>query len=172
MGVRLLKYWVWLGLACFSLHVHSGEILSSVALHNPGTGTYYIEGQFGHLQPIKLLVDTGSSFSTIDKKTLTALKASGDATFIRNQSGILADGTKIEVPLYRIKKLALGDICMVEDVEVAVFPNGRRHILGLNVLAKLTPFSFSLEPPRLTLAGCTPPSMNIVKKEPSLASTP
>ncbi len=172
MGVRLTNYLIWLGLACFSLYAHSGEILSSVALHNPGTGTYYIQGQFGHLQPINLLVDTGSSFSTIDEKTLAELQASGDATFIRNQSGILADGTKIEVPLYRIKKLALGNVCMVEDVEVAVFPNGRRHILGLNVLAKLTPFSFSLEPPRLTLAGCNPPALNIVKKEPSLASTP
>lgn len=167
-----MRYWIWAGFMIFSLHGQGGELSPSIALHNPGTGTYYVQGQYGQLAPINLLVDTGSSFSTIDEKTLEALESTGDATFVRSQHGILADGSKIEVPLYRIKNLSLGKVCLVKDIEVAVFPHSRRHILGLNVLAKLSPFSFSLEPPRLTLAGCDLGKLNVVEKEPSLASTP
>jgi len=146
----------------------------SVPLIDQGTGTLYVEGKVGKLEPVRFLVDTGSSYSTINQDLLDQLKQQGEIEFLRSQAGNLADGTRISVPLYRLRQLRIGDSCTINDIEVAVFPNNRRVILGLNVLGRLNPFAVSLHPPQLTLVGCdllrknvsTPPG------KPSLAVVP
>ncbi|MGH8550993.1 MAG: retroviral-like aspartic protease family protein [Methylococcales bacterium] len=101
-----------------------------------------------------LLVDTGSGYSTISQDTLKALQESGEAIFLRKMQGIMADGSHHWVSVYRIAGLNIGGNCQVKNIEVAVFPNGGREILGLSALGKVSPFTFSIEPPRLSLSNC------------------
>jgi len=82
------------------------------------------------------------------------LQSSGDATYLKDLKGILADGTEKIVPVYRLNKLSLGDSCEIYNVEAAVFPGKTRHILGLNTLKKTGAFTFSFEPPALQLNTC------------------
>lgn len=68
--------------------------------------------------------------------------------------GRLADGSELEVPVYSIDAISIGDACWLRDVEAAVFPGNTRPILGLNVLQRAAPFIFSFEPPRPVLSHC------------------
>jgi len=56
-----------------------------------------------------------------------------------------------------VSSLRLGPSCWVHDIEAAIFPAGSRTILGMNVLLRLAPFTFSAEPARLGLAHCQGP---------------
>jgi len=42
----------------------------------------------------------------------------------------------------------------VRDVEVAVIPGNVRPILGMSILSRLSPFTFSAEPAEIGLAQC------------------
>ena len=66
----------------------------------------------------------------------------------------MADSSRFTAKIYRLRSLTLGSGCVIRDVEVAVFPNATRPILGLSALQKLTPFIFSINPPVLALSNC------------------
>jgi len=111
----------------------------------------------GHIEgsgDSSFLVDTGSGYSTISETTLAQLKQSGHAEYVKRLEGILANGATMIVPVYRITRVVLAEICVIRDVEVAVFPQGTRQILGLSALSKLMPVTFALNPPSLTLSNC------------------
>jgi hypothetical protein len=61
----------------------------------------------------------------------------------------------MNVPVYAIEALSIGNGCWLNNVEAAVFPGKTRAILGLNALQRAAPFIFSFEPPRLVLSNCT-----------------
>ncbi|HBS25562.1 MAG TPA: hypothetical protein DD827_00280 [Gammaproteobacteria bacterium] len=46
--------------------------------------------------------------------------------------------------------------CVLEDIEVAETPPNAKNLLGLSVLRKAAPFTFSLEPAELQLSNCNP----------------
>jgi len=127
----------------------------SVGLKTIGTDTYYVEGQFEGVDATTLLVDTGSGYSTINQDTLSQLKQTGNAVYLKKVEGIMADGSRMVVPIYRISGVSLGGKCIIRNIEAAVFPAGSRQILGLSALRKVTPFVFSLDPPSLILSNCT-----------------
>jgi len=58
------------------------------------------------------------------------------------------------VPVYVIRSLTIGENCRLRNVEAAVFPGATRQILGLSALKKAAPFTFSFDPPHLTLSNC------------------
>ena len=126
----------------------------SVGLKTIGTDTYYVDGQFEGVSATALLVDTGSGYSTINQETLHQLKETGNAVYLKKVEGIMADGSRMVVPIYRISGVSLGGKCVIRNIEAAVFPAGSRQILGLSALRKVTPFVFSLDPPTLTLSNC------------------
>ena len=68
--------------------------------------------------------------------------------------GRLANGSEINVPVYLLEAVSIGENCWLTDVEAAVFPGNTRPILGLNALQRTAPFIFSFEPPRLQLSNC------------------
>jgi hypothetical protein len=72
---------------------------------------------------------------------------------------VMADGSETVVSVYRLATLKLGNNCIIQDVEAAVMPGATPNILGLNALKKAAPFSMSLSPPTLTLAGCVADSV-------------
>jgi hypothetical protein len=91
---------------------------------------------------------------TINQDTLDQLYERGLASYERDLIGVLADGSELRVPIYRITRLNLGANCVLENVEAALF-KAKRQILGLNVLNRAAPFIFSVDPPELVLSHCT-----------------
>ncbi|MEN8130652.1 MAG: retroviral-like aspartic protease family protein [Pseudomonadota bacterium] len=128
--------------------------VTRVPMHSAGTATYYVQGKIEGYGEIKLLVDTGSGYSAISEDTLDVLRGKGAATYLRELNGIMADGSLRVVPVYLISGINLGGKCMIRSVEVAVFPDDTRPILGLSALKKVAPFVFSLDPPNLLLSRC------------------
>lgn len=125
-----------------------------VPLHEKGAATYYVNGHIDGFGNTEFMVDTGSGFTTINEHTLSILKAEGKAEYSRKLRGILADGSEKVVAVYRISSLSLGEKCILHDIEAAIFPGKTRQILGLNALRKTGEFTFSFEPPALSLSQC------------------
>ncbi len=116
--------------------------------------TFYIAGEITGLGAVDFLVDTGSSYNTIDENSLVALQQQGRVSFVKHLMGTLANGDRTRVAVYRIDAIRLGDDCELRDIEAAVFPGHTRHILGLSGLRKVGNFTFSFDPPQLTLSSC------------------
>lgn len=131
-----------------------GPTFTPVALQRHDAGTFYIDGAIAGYGELRLLVDTGSSYLVLNEKILAPLKAAGGAHYTRNLEGMMADGSSRIIPLYRIDSLRLGENCWVHDVEAAVIPGAVRPILGMNILSRLSPFTFSADPPELGVQQC------------------
>ena len=150
-----------LGVLCFVciLPAFGQEFDTRVPIKNRGASTYYVDGHIEGFGRASLLVDTGSGYATINEETLAVLKAKGQTRFVKELRGVMADGSQKIVPVYRIGSINLGGNCVINDVEVAVFPSKTRLILGLSALRKVSPFIFSMEePPSLLLSNCQPTS--------------
>ena len=123
-------------------------------MHQKSAQTYYVEGRIGGLAPDEFMVDTGSSYTTINEHTLEQLLALEVANYVRDLTGVLANGDELLVPVYRVTNLRVGESCLLSDIEVAVFPGRTRQILGLSTLRLASPFLFSIEPPERRLSNC------------------
>jgi gag-polyprotein putative aspartyl protease len=129
-----------------------------VPLHSVGTATYYVGGDIEGYGSTQLLIDTGSSYSTISEQTLDILVAKGTARYVKTLQGTLANGKVMTVPVYLVSGINIGGNCFIREIEVAVFPARMRPVLGLSALRKVAPFVFSLNPPNLALSHCDTPS--------------
>ena len=156
---RLVKVWLIGLLVCSSAFADSTT--QQISLKTIGTNTYYVDGHIEGSGDSSFLVDTGSGYSTISETTLAQLKQSGHAEYVKRLEGVLANGATMIVPVYRITQVVLAEKCVIRDVEVAVFPEGTRQILGLSVLSKLMPVTFALNPPTLTLSNCMGRSVSV-----------
>ena len=125
-----------------------------VTLDKRPAGTFYTGGSIQGYGKLDMLVDTGSSVLVIDQNILNQLLAAGQARYSHDLGGMMADGSQRQVPVYRLGALRIGENCWVRDVDAAVFPAGSRAILGMNVLSRLAPFTFSADPPQLRLNQC------------------
>ncbi len=126
----------------------------SVPMHLKSAKTYYVSGRIAGVEPSEFMVDTGSSYTTINEATLGRLQANGETRYLRNLVAILANGNEVVVPLYQVSNIEVGGSCILNDVVVAVFPAKTRQILGLSALTKASPFQFSVSPPELRLSNC------------------
>ena len=133
----------------------AAEFDSYIPMREKGATTYYVDGEIYGVGPVDFMVDTGSGYMTINEETLAILQQTGGATYVRELSGVLADGSTKNVPMYRIAQVRIGAACTLHDVEAAVFPGNTRQILGLNALRQAAPFIFSMNPPQLVLSHCT-----------------
>ena len=143
----------------------AGEFATRVPMSSGGAATFYVQGQLGDLETTSFMVDTGSGYMTINQASLDQLHERNLARYERDLIGVLADGTELRVPIYRISRLELGAGCVLEDVEAALFP-AKRQILGLNVLNRAAPFIFSINPPELVLSHCQPDRVAEAEPEP------
>ena len=129
------------------------EFAAVVPLH--GLGAYYVSARIGNTDDTgDLMLDTGSGYVTINERTLARLQHDGDASYVKDVSGILADGSRKTVPVYRVASISIGCCCVVQDVEAAVFPGATRQILGMSALKKVAPFAVAIDPPNLSLSKC------------------
>ncbi|HUP91569.1 MAG TPA: retropepsin-like aspartic protease [Solimonas sp.] len=129
----------------------------SVELDARESGTFYVQGEIAGFGESPLLVDTGSSLTVITESMLATLLKSHGAEFSHELAGMMADGSTRLTKVYRLAGLRLGESCWIADVDAAIFPNGSRAILGMNVLSRLTPFTLSVDPPALALSRCSAP---------------
>jgi predicted aspartyl protease len=123
-------------------------------MYDKGFSTYYVAGHIAGLGAAEFMVDTGSAYVILSQKTIKALKARGAARYLRDLSGVMADGSRATVPVFLVRSIHVGDDCEIRDVEAVVLPNTSRQILGLSALRKAAPFTLALEPPRLDLSRC------------------
>ncbi len=133
----------------------AGEFDTTVDMRANSATTFYVKGQIAGLGEVDLMVDTGSGYMTINEEMLTDLQSAGRARYVKQLRGRLANGNEMNVPVYAIEALSIGNGCWLNNVEAAVFPGKTRAILGLNALQRAAPFIFSFEPPRLVLSNCT-----------------
>lgn len=148
------KVWLLVVSGCFATAAQGADYSHEVGMEDSDRHTYYVSVELGELPARRFLVDTGSSHTAIDSDTLRSLQRSGQASYIGNLVGTLADGSERTVPLYRVKRLVIGEGCLVTDVKAAVLPGADRNILGLSVLRRLAPFSMSTNPPTLRVSRC------------------
>lgn len=136
-----------------------------VAMTDRGASTFYVDARAGELEAAQFLVDTGSSYTTINRDTLERLLAADQAAYVKDLRGVLADGSSQVVPLYVIRSLTIGESCVLHDVRAAVFPDRSRNILGLSALRQASPFVFSTDPPTLELSNCEPPHAGVASRD-------
>lgn len=125
----------------------------AIALEAAASGTFYVNASLNAAIETELLLDTGSGYVSLSRRTFERVTAGTRLQPERTITGILADGNAVSVPIYRIAELKLGSDCVLHDVEVAVFRNAARDILGLNALKQMQPFTLQLDPPQLS-ANC------------------
>src|SRR5687768_11600495 len=139
-AVSLLSVCAWGG--------ESALPVATVALQKQDAGTFYIQGAIEGHGELDLLVDTGSSLLLISEAILADLKASGNAKYSHELRGFMADGSARVVPVYMLSGIRLGESCWIKDAEAAVMAGSTRPVLGMNILTRLMPFTFSAEPPQ------------------------
>lgn len=132
----------------------AGDPANDVPMYDKGLSTYYVAGRIGGYGTSEFMVDTGSAYVILTEETLKVLKARGEVRYLRELSGVLADGSRTTVPVFLIRSIHIGSSCVIRDVEAAVLPNAGRNVLGLSALRKAAPFTMTLEPPRLSLSRC------------------
>ncbi len=150
-----LKLSAFFLLFCLSLPAFAGQNSVTVPIHTKGASTYYVKGKLGSLAAADFMVDTGSGYLVINQASLAQLKQNGQAKYVKDIRGILANGKKFVVPVWRIARFSIADQCVLRDVEAAVFPGKTRQILGLTALHKAAPFSLSFDPPQMIISHCT-----------------
>lgn len=141
----------------------AGPEFTQVALRKHDAGTFYVDGALQGYGDLRMLLDTGSSYLVISQAILEDLLKAGEARYARQLEGTMADGSTRVIPVYRVAGLRLGADCWIHDIEAAVLPGNTRPILGMNILARLAPFTFSANPAQLSVQQCQMP-------EPTLAA--
>ena len=126
----------------------------TIPMNQKPQATYYVHVSLAGHNQLEFMVDTGAGYTTINEDTLALLLQAGNAVYLGQLTGVMANGDEQQLPLYRIKRLTLGKDCVLSDVDAAVFPRNTRMILGLSALEKAAPFVFSIHPPRLSLSHC------------------
>lgn len=152
--MRHSSHWAVLAAAVTAGTAAAADFDSNVPMHEKGAATYYVNGEIAGVGAVDLMVDTGSGYMTINEETLGILQKSGSVAYVKELSGILADGSRMTVPVYRLSQVRIGPSCTLYDVEAAVFPGKTRQILGLSALRQASPFIFSMNPPKLVLSNC------------------
>lgn len=148
----------------------AGEFSTAVEMRGKGAATFYVPGQIGGFGPVELMVDTGSGYTTINEDMLERLRGTSHIRYVRQLRGRLANGSELDVPVYSIAAVSIGENCWLHDVEAAVFPGSTRPILGLNALQRAAPFIFSFDPPQLQLSHCTARTVAVEGKTADLAT--
>ncbi len=149
--IKLFVFALFFAIAFVSV---KAETITTVPMQDTGNSVFYVMVKVKGAGKMKFLVDTGAGYMTINEDTLSILKNKGLATYVKDLEGILADGSLIIVPVYKLASINIGGACEIRNVEAAVFPGATRGLLGLSALQRTAPFVFSVEPPALQLSNC------------------
>jgi predicted aspartyl protease len=151
---RLLMICIVSLTSVFGATLVTADSYRTIPMNQKRLATYYIGASLHGSGDVEFMVDTGAGYTTINENTLALLMAVDNAVYVGELTGVMADGSEHRLPVYRIKRLVLGQDCELVDVEAAVFPRDTRMLLGLSALKKAAPFVFSTDPPALSLSNC------------------
>lgn len=141
-------------ICALSLPISAAQFNAVVPIHDKGAATFYVKGKLGSLDATEFMLDTGSGYLVINQESLAQLKRIGQAGYVKDIKGILANGDELVVPVWRIASMTINEQCTLHDVEAAVFPGQTRQILGLTALKKAAPFILSFDPPQIVFSHC------------------
>ena len=133
-----------------------------IELEQHEAGTFYVKARLADIADTPMLIDTGSSYVALTRKTFRSLKSGVETEHLRDIEGEMAAGRRIKVAIYRLARLDLGNGCVLRDVEVAGVPGATRDILGISALSRLQPFAISMNPPKLLFSHCSTPDEELV----------
>lgn len=159
-----MKPRIWSRILANAVAVFAATAASTVLAGDPfgfalpmaqqASGNYYVTATLSGTVRTELLVDTGSGYVSLSPATFARLKSLPGTTFQRVIVGSMANGRALKVQVYRLQQLALGEHCVLRDVEVAVMPGASRDILGLSALRRVAPFALDLDRGELRLSQC------------------
>lgn len=138
----------------------------TLPLVEQASGAYYVRGVFGDGIESELLVDTGSSYVALTRKTFRQLEDEDLVEYVRTIHGKTAAGRTMKVKVFSLSGLTLGDGCEMNDIEAVVLPGADRDILGLTALKQLGRFTLAFEPPALTYSACGAPAQDLLAAAP------
>lgn len=119
----------------------------SVPLNRTAGATYSVDAKVeGYDGEVKMMLDTGAAYSTLSNEVITSLIKNGKAVRTGELTARLANGDYCPLYTYKISSLAIGDDCMLRNVEVAVTSNNSRNLLGLSTLEHTAPFTIAFNP--------------------------
>ena len=145
--------------------VQAADFDTHIAMVNGGAATFYVPGQIPGAGATDFMVDTGAGYTAINQETLDSLLHAGRAHYVKDLVGVLANGDRMVVKVYRVGAINLGGNCWLHNVDAAVFPGKTRQILGLSALSKAAPFIFSVDPPKLSLSNCGTAPTDLAKPD-------
>ncbi len=127
--------------------IFSGESTNAIKLEQ-NNGHYIVSIILADVYRVKLMLDTGASYSSLSSTMIAQLVQDGQAVKTGRKI-IYTAGGKVTADLYQLNKITLGDyvindIIVVElDLESAVENNGAFDgLLGINILNQ---FDFSID---------------------------
>jgi predicted aspartyl protease len=132
----------------------SKEFDTKISIQEKGAVTYYVVGQIKGYRETDFMIDTGSGYTAINETMLKELREQNNIEYITTVSGIMANGKRTTLPIYRIASINIGGKCKLNNIKVVILPGNTRNILGLNALKKVAPFAMSMNPPELILSHC------------------
>ena len=114
-----------------------------VAMEKDG-GVYVVPARLNDVITLPALVDSGAADVSLPPDVVLTLSRSGTISqddFIGEQTYMLADGSKIPSPRFRLKSVRVGNRT-IENVEAAIAPNVEANILlGQSFLGRLQSWS-------------------------------
>lgn len=152
--MNLLKPLLVSYLLIFSSVSISKDFGTKISMVDKGALTYYVASQVKGYNSSDFMIDTGSGYTAINETMLNKLRQQNNAEFLNTVSGIMANGKRTTLSVYRIDSINIGGKCIVENIKAVVLPGDTRNILGLNALKKAAPFAMSMNPPELILSNC------------------
>lgn len=134
---------------------------AKIPIYEKDAATFYVPARVNEQTDSEFMVDTGSGYTAINEAMFAEIRHVEHTEYVETISAVLADGSEIAMPIYRIASLNIGGNCIIRNVEVAILPGQTRNILGLSALKMVAPFSLFMDPPALGLSNC---GSNMVSK--------
>ncbi len=152
--MNILKSFFLAIITLYSATAVSKEFDTKISIAEKGAVTYYVSGQVEGYSKTDFMIDTGSGYTAINENMLNTLREQNNIEYVKTVSGIMANGKRTKLSVYRIASIDIGGKCTVKNIKAVVLPGNTRNILGLNALKKAAPFAMSMNPPELILSNC------------------
>ena len=93
--------------------VQAAQFDKQIPMRTTKAATFYVGGYLDGYGAVDMMVDTGSSYTTINEAALGVLRQNGAVTYVKELTGIMADGTRKVVSIYRIASMSIGETCLL-----------------------------------------------------------
>jgi clan AA aspartic protease (TIGR02281 family) len=146
------------------------ETRTEVALEDDG-GTFVVPVTINDAISLKFTIDSGASYVTIPSDVASTLVRAGTITradYVGTDTFVLADGSEVPSPEFRIRSLRIGKL-VLHDVVASITGSSGSLLLGQTFLSRLKNWSIDNNRHVLLLdterAGSSSPAMSAIDDE-------